>query len=800
MKRRNGPSSPTRPLADALLCALLAVPGAASADGIPDPDPRATPGDDAVLYLEVELNRSRTQLMRIEQRGGRLFAAPADLRALGFDAAHAPDGPSIALDALPGAAVRYSASTQRVELDAPLSLLDLPMARLNAPQGTPATPTATVPGLLFNYDVYASHDGDSAQISAATELRLFGIGDGVLSNTSVLRGYETPEGFEPEGEARRDWQADPVRLDTQWVRSFPEHAVSLTVGDAFTGFLDWSRAVRIGGIQVGRDYALQPYRVTTPLPAFLGEATVPSEVELYVNGLRQYSGAVPSGPFQLATVPGLTGSGMAQVVVTDAFGRVRTIDFPFYSTQSLLAAGLSDWSVSAGFVREQYGVRSFAYGSDPVASAHWRYGINDRWTVEAHAEGGGGLAKAGGGARWQMGGAGIAGAAYARSRQDAASGGLVSLSYQWNNGHFHVAFDSQRTHGDYRDIASLSGSPTPSRSERALAGVTTGFGSLSANYVRLAYAGIEPGTGVAGGRYAGLFWTRTFATGWSAHLSWNRNLDNHRDDTLSAGLIIPLDRRRHFNAGVQRSSARDSAFVEMAKPLPGDGGTGWRVQARTGDAPGGLAEVNWLGSAGRVGGGIARYGDLQYGYAQAGGALVWMDGHVFASRTVDDAFALVSTDGIAGVPVLLENRPIGRTDAGGRLVVTPLNAWQRNRITIDALDLPVDLRIDSTAHYAVPRDRTGTAVRFAMHRVHPLLVVLVDASGEPVPLGSTVVADGEDAMVGYDGEVYLELRSGRPRLDVTTPDGACRVTFDAPAHTEAVERVGPLQCVPGGAP
>src|SRR5690606_40656429 len=135
-----------------------------------------------------------------------------------------------------------------------------------------------------------------------------------------------------------------------------------------------------------------------------------SELELYVNGVRQYSGEVPVGPFQLVSQPGINGAGDAQLVITDAFGAVRTLSFPFYASQNLLAKGLSDWSVTAGVIREDYGLRSFSYASTPVASADLRLGASDWLTLETHVEGGDGLANAGAGAVWSLGGAGIANA------------------------------------------------------------------------------------------------------------------------------------------------------------------------------------------------------------------------------------------------------------------------------------------------------------------------------------------------------------------------------------------------------
>lgn len=738
------------------------------------------------LYLEVILNQTRMpQLVPFEYRDGRLHAETGTLRGLGFRLDSQPEGALLALDAIPGTEVRYDASLQRVAIDAPLSQLAFDTTVLGARDASAPAATQSAPGALLNYDLYAADSNSGRSLTASSELRIFGLGRGVLSNTAVTRSIRGT------GE---DWRGDSVRLDTRWELSFPGPAITATLGDTFTGFLDWSRPVRIGGIQIGRNYALQPYRITTPLPEFLGEATVPSAVELYINGIRQYSGSTPAGPFQLSTVPGVTGAGNAQLVVTDAFGRVRSLDFPFYSTQRLLARGLSDWSLSLGAVREDYGLRSFSYAADPVASGSYRRGISDRFTLEAHAEASENLAHAGVGGVWLLGMAGVLNASHARSSLDGAHGSQTAVGYGWNNQRFNISLDSRRTHGDFRDIASLHGLPPATRSERAVAGFTaSAVGNLSLNYVRLD----QPGDDLDASRYAGLFWSRSFAGAWSAHLSVNQNLDQDHDRSLYLGVLLPLGRDHQASTSWQRDRGRDQFVVDLARPVPGDGGHGWRLQGRGGDSGGGgLAEIGWQGEYGRLGAGMSRFGDNRHTYAQASGSLVRMGGATFASRDIHDAFAVVSTDGHAGVPVMLENRVVGQTDRRGKLLVSRLNAWQRNKLSIDPMDLPADVRTVEVERIATPSDRSGVHVRFEVAPVRAAVVVLHNAAGRPLPLGSRVrVGDRhEEAITGYDGETYLEALGGHNRLRVSTPQGACSVEFDYPESSTAIPRIGPLHC------
>lgn len=771
-------------------CAAMAADADVGVSGdamLPPPTPLTAA---QTLYLDVTLNQTPRGLLPFTELQGRLMASGATLRQLGFPARGEEP---VALDQLGGVVVHYDAAMQTLALDVPLEQLSLPTTRLERPTETSPAAAAS-PGVVLNYDVYGSHNEGGGNLALTTELRVFGLGQGVLETSALQRTYQDP--------ADHQWQGESVRLDTAWRLDFPDSAVSLTVGDFYSGFVDWSRPVRMGGVQVGRNYGLQPYRVLTPTPTFLGEAVIPSNVELYVDGLRQYNGEVPIGPFQLAAQPGINGTGNAQVVITDAFGRMQTLDFSFYGTQQLLAKGLSDWSAGVGRMRRDYGIRSFAYETPVIGSATWRYGASDQFTAEAHAEGGGGVLNGGAGGWWLLGGAGVVNAAYAHSRHAGLQGGQYSLGYSWNNRRFNVNVLTRRTHGAYRDLGALQDTLPPDISEQATLGINLqDAGSLSASYLRLRYPDGDDN------RYASLFWSRSFGDRWSAYLSFNQNLADSDDRSAYLSVSAALGRNRQSSVSAQRNGERLTYVADLSQPVPGDGsqgGYGWRVQARGGDdGAGGLAELGWLNRVGRYSMGYARQGDVDYGYASASGSVVWMGGHVFAAREVPDAFAVVSTDGFGGIPVRLENRLIGSTDRNGLLLVTPLLSWQRNRLSIDTLDLPADMRADRVDTWVTPRQSAGLGVNFGLRRTQAMHVVLHDPAGAPLPVGSQVrLPGGGSATVGYDGETYLEDVATPVQLEVDLPDGHCRVHLAPPvaATSPGVPSIGPLRCLPLPAP
>jgi len=174
-----------------------------------------------------------------------------------------------------------------------------------------------------------------------------------------------------------------------------------------------------------------------------------------------------------------------------------------------------------------------------------------------------------------------------------------------------------------------------------------------------------------------------------------------------------------------------------------------------------------------------------------------MDGTVKAARSISNGFALVSTDGIAGVPVLRENRRIGVTDSDGRFIVPDLIAYNTNQLAIDTTELPVDARIDVDRLAVVPAYGAGVLARFQISRYRGATLALIDEQGRPLPLGGRVTLreSGESALLGYDGLVFFETLAPMNHLRVEIGDRRC--TVSAPYDpAQAMGTIGPLVCVP----
>ena len=187
---------------------------------------------------------------------------------------------------------------------------------------------------------------------------------------------------------------------------------------------------------------------------------------------------------------------------------------------------------------------------------------------------------------------------------------------------------------------------------------------------------------------------------------------------------------------------------------------------------------------------------------RAAGGLVAIGGAVYATRPVQDGFALLRVPGVAGVRAYSNNQQIGRTDRHGNLLVPGLLPYYGNRVSIADQDVPLDRTIEQTEQVVAPPYRGGALLMFPLHRIQSTTGVVRlqrgDESIVPAFGQLTVYADGTsfESPIGVDGAFYLESApSGRHRADVLFQQQTCAFTIDIPASTARVVSVGTIACV-----
>jgi outer membrane usher protein len=760
----------------ALLLAVFALVRSVAAMAA-DLPPVSAPPPGAPLFVELVVNgRSSGDIVPLTLAGGRMLVAGDVLRKAGLTVGG--DGEQD-LAHLPGIQARYDAALQSLAVDASPDLM--PLTHVAGEQRDRAHTIADW-GAMLNYDAYAQRAGRQTSASLWTEQRLFGP-LGVLSNNGTLRVA-----------SGRGGHSGYLRYDTDYRFVDEGRALTLTAGDFISRSLPWSTSVRMGGVQIARDFAVRPDLLTMPLPSFAGKTAVPTAVDLFVNGYRQQSSDVAPGRFVLDNIPVVNGAGEATIVTTDAVGRQIATTIPFYVSSSLLKPGLLDVAGEIGMLRRNYGLKSFDYGA-LAASGTVRRGLTRSVTVEAHGEASAHLALAGAGLVWAPGRLGTFSLSAGASRTAGRTDGRWSAGYNYTARRVSLAYQHDENGSHYRDLGSfdLADYAGSRRSDRFIASVNVPHqGSVA-----VAYIGGRTLTGLRS-RIATVSYSRPLGHGASLFLSADHDFGRHAT-SAQLRLVVPFG-RNSVGGGISRSAGRGAlAQVDVSHAMPSSGGIGVdaSLAANQNGNVFGQGTATWRTDSVQFQAGAAVAQGSKSAWVSATGSLVTMDRDLFLANQVSDAFAVVSTGGVKGVGVSYENQPAGVTDAKGHLFVPNVVSYMPTRFAIDTLSLTADHVAASVEQRVAFQRGVGALIRMPIKLVRNVVVRLAGADGKPLAPGGRVARAGApDTEIGWDGIAYLEDVGTHLDLAVTRRDGAtCHAVTDVPATAKTLARIGPVPCV-----
>lgn len=632
-----------------------------------------------------------------------------------------------------------------------------------------------VPAAFLGYDATFSHWNGKSSATAYLDAGLSGKW-GLLGTTAILNSDNTKV----------------VRLETAYQRDLLDRRVRVVIGDSTTRAAEWNQPTRFAGIRVGTDFSLQPNAINFPVPTLSGSASTPSTIELIAQGGSQ-SLAVQPGPFLIDYQPVFNGAGEVTMTVTDSFGVSRRVTQSFYTSPRLLRPGLDDFSFEAGFLRENYGSRNFDYG-DPFAAAFWRHGLTTFLTIAGRIEISPATRMAGGGFGFVLGNLGEVSFAGALSDSWKGRGSLwraqlqrtgpaysVTLSYQHDNGRFAQLGDA---------VQPNPGSPTP-REELAFAGsISLGkMGDLSVSHVE-ARTSDGPDfsattVGLSGNLHSAYY-----------HAGVRRTrLEAGFENSAFVSVSIPLGARA--NASMSGDNARAIAMIGQSPPS--DQGVGYQVAAGRESQTG---EPIFSASAlvRTQAGDFELSGDRNRGgqgiRLSARGALLAVAGKVVATPRLDYGFAVVEVQSDEDVTLFYENRPVVVKGGNGRKsVMTGLQPYAENRISIDIDAVPIDAEIDAAEKHVVPGYRQAVKVDFAGTGKTPVTVAFVGRDGAPLPAGLDVAVDSVPmGRTGYDGLAYFPDLTGGERVRISGPNYACEAVIPTKIKLTTAGHFDPVQC------
>lgn len=560
-----------------------------------------------------------------------------------------------------------------------------------------------------------------------------------------------------------------VRLHTSVVRDNRSELRRTTYGDLFASSGSLGSSVNLGGIGISKVFSMDPYLITYPTLDVIGQVSLPSEVDIYVNGIKIRTERVTPGEFQLRNFSAYGGAGVVELVVRDSFGREQRYLYPFYAADNiLLKKGLHDYSYNLGFLREKFASESNRY-SKPAAIAFHRYGLSDFLSLGFRGEATDDVINAGPQASLRLWTFGVLNLSLSGSVGH-GTGAATDVSYQYQNGRFNARLFYQYFSQSYGLISVDSFGLQRNYIAGADFGYTSPqFGSLSLDLsTQKIYEGTEKRI-ISFGYSKNLFGNITFNTTFSrtrdsiegnsnnfyvgltytpkTNLSYSARHNSTKTSGTEAIQIQknpPLGEGIGFSALFQRNSASQKDDTYTIDPT-------FQYNGRYGILRG---EVNASQTRGTV---AAQY------QLNASGALVLLDGVASLTRPVTDSFVVVKVGDVEGVTVRSGGQDIGKTDSTGKVFLTNQSSYNANLIAINDKDIPIEYYFPRAQKLVSPSLRSGSCVGFLVKKIQPVTGMLsIRSSGELKPLEfyeAELQVDGRKVAfpTGAGGEFYIDI-------------------------------------------
>jgi outer membrane usher protein len=587
-----------------------------------------------------------------------------------------------------------------------------------------------------------------------------------------------------------------IRGNTFFKKDFPDAMESIVVGDTLTSDGDWSRPARYLGVRWSRDFLTQPGYVTYPSPSLKGSAALPSVVDVYINNQKQFQQTLTPGPFDYRNVPLTTGAGEVNLVVKDLLGRESVITKSFYTQNTMLKEGLSDFSVESGLFRNNYGTLSNDYSSAFVAGTY-RQGLTDNITAQSRLEAGVDRQAIGADITSVIGTLGSIHLATAVSKDsEKDTGALYNVGLERRTPQYLIGAQYKAHSKEYTPFAYSSLETRPKNIFNATAtvpiykDVATSLSYVEqTSYDTTAFRNVSLTTGI------------TLPLNISMSVIANKSLTT--DKAWFAGLNFNIPLGKDYSSSLNNSRQNNGDIintVNLTKNIPSGEGIGWGLNLS--DDVTQQTRANII-----VNTGSAQFSsEINQGQNNnairlgANGSLGYAEGLTFATRNIgDDSIAIVKVGDLKGIPIYNQNQIMTHTNDKG-LAFVKIRPYEKAKISIDPNTLPLDVDLNETKREPVAYAKSSVLVDFSIVRLKHVLITILKADGTFVPAGAKVVVKGQEEVfyVGRRGEVYISNLQDVSHLTITWKEHSCE--FDVEYKSAEVsdsdeKRIGPLKCL-----
>ena len=657
--------------------------------------------------------------------------------------------------------LNYSIDIRRLEikLNIPIKYFDKNLIQFGNRNILKSDDSHSIYGAYLNYNIFSLYGNDQSIGGNAFSTAGLFTPLGTVSQSFLVQ----PNNFNQLAPA----QEELVFLNTQWRMDSPNNLMTYIIGDSTTTAANWSGSAAFFGFNMFKNYATNPNIITFPQPNIVGNAVMPSNVELKVNNIPISSQKIGAGDFEFNNVPVLTGAGTIAVKSTNILGETNVTFVPYFTSPNLLAEGLDTFALQTGLLRQNFGTESFDYG-EFLTVGNYAIGVNNSWTSAFQGELLATQQSVGSVQTFAI-GAGEGSLAIATSHEKNSNFGVLSsVGYQYALG-FNIGGSLTLASSNFTNVGLLNANtPAPIYTLQAFVSYALPYQSrLSLNYFRSKF---RPGTNSAEELMSD-----------EINFSYNTTLFKQFNFSVNALVNLRDGEAWQLLASIQYVFDDSNNTIGLDSNYQ-DGQERYGL-ALQGSTTGQRLGTNYNVSVSRqnqpdfnntVAGNInldSQYGDFtgqtsisniqQNASIRIAQSIVFLKGDFYLTEPINTSVALIQANELPNTKIYYNNQDAGFTDDEGKLLVPNLAAFNNNRFMISPSSLPLDTVIKSKILNVVPEYLTANLANFNIKHIRTVVIELVDMqTNKLIPLGSKAIikqlGQSHQYLIGYGGILYLE--------------------------------------------
>ncbi|AXU96061.1 PapC/FimD family outer membrane usher protein [Erwinia persicina] len=674
-------------------------------------------------------------------------------------------GECLSLKSLPGMSTRGDLGSASLTVSLPQAYLEYSADNWDPPSRW----DNGVPGLLLDY--YLNAQTQRQQQRGEQKYNVSGNGT-IGGNLGAWR-------------LRADWQTrldhttgsgEGTRQSWDWsryyaYRALPRMGAQLSVGENYL-YSDIFDSFRFTGASLTSDDSMLPPNLRGYAPEVTGVARTNAKVIISQQGRVLYETQVASGPFRIQDINDAV-TGQLDVRVEEQDGSVQEFKIDTASIPYLTRPGTVRYKVASGRPSDW----KHNTNGPLFATGEFSWGISNGWSLYGGGVAGGdyNAVAVGLGRDLMMFGALSFDVTQSRARLNNQweNGTLTGGSYRLSYSKSFDEFDSQVTFAGYRfserNYMSMSeyldvlenGIRTQSSKEMYTISYSQQLRDLGVS----AYLNYNHQT----------YWNSATNDRYTLTLSRNFDIGQFRNISLS----LTGYRNKYYGAN------DDGMYLSLSLPWGGSGSISYSGSySRTNNSH----QVSYYdrlknGDSYQLSSGISRDGGMASGYYSHQGDMAQIDANASyqegryssvglslqggATATLEGAALhrsgmiggirlLLDTDGVADIPISGYG-PVTRSNRFGKAVVTDVNSYYRNKISIDVNELPENAEATRSVVQATLTEGAIGYRKFEVIAGEKAMAVIRLADGTTPPFGATVQNPKKQnvGIIGDDGSVYL---------------------------------------------